>query len=155
MPTSLPSSSLSLSVFRCIRPVHLRGVWRRLGQERGRFGLRCAGRVPPVDRRQVHRIRCRSLVPATLATLAHHPHPLSPPLPPRSTTSKPAPTASTSTSAPTPAAAPATPEQKAQAEKAKSKGNQLMAAKDYDGAIKSYGDAIELDGQNAVYWSNR
>ncbi|ORY74085.1 hypothetical protein BCR35DRAFT_144550 [Leucosporidium creatinivorum] len=67
----------------------------------------------------------------------------------------PAPTASTSTSTPAPTAAPATAEQKAQAEKAKSKGNQLMAAKDYDGAIKSYGDAIELDGQNAVYWSNR
>lgn len=30
-----------------------------------------------------------------------------------------------------------------------------MAKKDYDGAIKAYGDAIKLDGGNAVYWSNR
>lgn len=30
-----------------------------------------------------------------------------------------------------------------------------MAAKDFDGAIKAYGDAIDIDGQNAVYWSNR
>ncbi|KAI5475339.1 hypothetical protein MNV49_001608 [Pseudohyphozyma bogoriensis] len=60
-----------------------------------------------------------------------------------------------------PAAAPvaekkaATAEDKAGAEKAKSTGNQLMAKKDYQGAIKAYGDAIELDGENAVYWSNR
>ncbi|GAA6063603.1 hypothetical protein JCM10212_006220 [Sporobolomyces blumeae] len=47
------------------------------------------------------------------------------------------------------------PEDKAAAEQAKSKGNQLMAQKDYQGAIKAYGDAIEKDGSNAVYWSNR
>lgn len=30
-----------------------------------------------------------------------------------------------------------------------------MAAKDYDGAIKAYGEAIEHDDKNPVYWSNR
>lgn len=30
-----------------------------------------------------------------------------------------------------------------------------MAKKDYTSAIKSYGEAIKLDGRNAVYWSNR
>lgn len=52
-------------------------------------------------------------------------------------------------------AAPASPETKAKAEKAKSLGNQLMAAKDYPGAIKAYGDAIELDGTAPTYYSNR
>ncbi|GAA6032252.1 hypothetical protein JCM8097_007146 [Rhodosporidiobolus ruineniae] len=41
------------------------------------------------------------------------------------------------------------------AEAAKSRGNQLMAKKDYQGAIEAYGDAIEKDGSNPVYWSNR
>ncbi|KAK4050287.1 Small glutamine-rich tetratricopeptide repeat-containing protein 2 [Microbotryomycetes sp. JL201] len=54
-----------------------------------------------------------------------------------------------------PAKAPATPEQKAQAEKAKARGNQLMASKDYEGAIKAYAEAIEADDKNPVYWSNR
>ncbi|KAL8280012.1 hypothetical protein RQP46_007593 [Phenoliferia psychrophenolica] len=53
------------------------------------------------------------------------------------------------------AAAPATAEQKAAAEKAKASGNQAMAKKDYQGAIRSYGEAIEHDAGNAVYWSNR
>lgn len=44
---------------------------------------------------------------------------------------------------------------RAAAEQAKSKGNQLMAQKNYQGAIDAYGEAIEKDGQNAVYWSNR
>lgn len=59
---------------------------------------------------------------------------------------------------PTPAlapAAPATAEQKASAEKAKAAGNQAMAKKDYPAAIRSYGEAIEHDAGNAVYWSNR
>ena len=30
-----------------------------------------------------------------------------------------------------------------------------MAKKDYKGAIRSYGEAIEHDAGNAVYWSNR
>jgi len=30
-----------------------------------------------------------------------------------------------------------------------------MAQKNYQGAIDAYGEAIEKDGQNAVYWSNR
>lgn len=49
----------------------------------------------------------------------------------------------------------ASAEDKAKAEKAKLLGNQKMAAKDYDGAIAAYGDAIALDGKNPVYWSNR
>ena len=59
---------------------------------------------------------------------------------------------------PAPAAAnvaPATAEEKAAAEKQKSLGNQLMAKKDYPAAIAAYGEAIKLDGKNAVYWSNR
>ena len=55
----------------------------------------------------------------------------------------------------TPAAVAASAEDKAKAEKAKLLGNQKMAAKDYDGAIAAYGDAIALDGRNSVYWSNR
>ncbi|KAM0786355.1 hypothetical protein ACM66B_001826 [Microbotryomycetes sp. NB124-2] len=54
-----------------------------------------------------------------------------------------------------PTKAPATAEQKAQAEKAKARGNQLMASKDYEGAIKAYAEAIESDDKNPVYWSNR
>ncbi|GAA6003735.1 hypothetical protein JCM10207_003570 [Rhodosporidiobolus poonsookiae] len=46
-------------------------------------------------------------------------------------------------------------EDKQAAEAAKSRGNQLMAKKDYPGAIAAYGEAIEKDGSNAVYWSNR
>ena len=49
----------------------------------------------------------------------------------------------------------ATAEEKAAAEKHKSVGNQLMAAKDYPGAIAAYGDAIKIDAGNAVYLSNR
>ena len=63
--------------------------------------------------------------------------------------------ASSSSSSSSSKPAPVSAEKKAEAEKCKSKGNQLMAAKDYDGAIKAYGDAIAIDGQNAVYWSNR
>ena len=57
--------------------------------------------------------------------------------------------------APVPAAVVASAEDKAKAEKAKLLGNQKMAAKDYDAAIAAYGDAIALDGQNPVYYSNR
>ncbi|GAA5880320.1 hypothetical protein JCM3774_006727 [Rhodotorula dairenensis] len=41
------------------------------------------------------------------------------------------------------------------AEAAKSRGNQLMAKKDYQGAVDAYSEAIEKDGSNPVYWSNR
>ncbi|POY73325.1 hypothetical protein BMF94_3660 [Rhodotorula taiwanensis] len=41
------------------------------------------------------------------------------------------------------------------AEAAKSRGNQLMAKKDYQGAIDAYSEAIDKDGSNPVYWSNR
>lgn len=58
------------------------------------------------------------------------------------------------TPAPTPSG-PASAADKALAEKAKSSGNQLMAGKDYAGAIAAYGQAIALDGGNKVYWSNR
>ncbi|GAA5933582.1 uncharacterized protein JCM15063_001354 [Sporobolomyces koalae] len=64
---------------------------------------------------------------------------------------------SSAASQPAAASAPkeASADDKAAAEQAKSKGNQLMAQKDYQGAIEAYGQAIEKDGQNAVYWSNR
>jgi hypothetical protein len=58
-------------------------------------------------------------------------------------------------SASIPAAKEVTPEDKKEADAAKSKGNQLMAKKDYPGAIEAYGVAIEKDGTNAVFWSNR
>ncbi|GAA5832471.1 hypothetical protein JCM11251_006465 [Rhodosporidiobolus azoricus] len=44
---------------------------------------------------------------------------------------------------------------KEEAEKAKVLGNQLMAKKDFAGSIEAYSDAIEKDGTNPVYWSNR
>ncbi|BGP56584.1 hypothetical protein JCM8202_000230 [Rhodotorula sphaerocarpa] len=44
---------------------------------------------------------------------------------------------------------------KAGAEAAKSRGNQLMAKKDYQGAIDAYTEAVGKDGSNPVYWSNR
>lgn len=56
-----------------------------------------------------------------------------------------------------PAAAPkeASGDDKQAAEAAKSRGNQLMAKKDYQGAVDAYTEAIEKDGSNPVYWSNR
>ncbi|GAA5917570.1 hypothetical protein JCM6882_001982 [Rhodosporidiobolus microsporus] len=44
---------------------------------------------------------------------------------------------------------------KEEAEKAKVRGNQLMAKKDFPASIKAYGEAIEKDSTNPVYWSNR
>ncbi|GAA5988198.1 hypothetical protein JCM11641_001609 [Rhodosporidiobolus odoratus] len=61
-------------------------------------------------------------------------------------------------SAPAPAASTVkepTAEDKKEADAAKTRGNQLMAKKDYQGAIKAYGEAIEKDATNAVFWSNR
>ncbi|GAA5940280.1 hypothetical protein JCM10213_008387 [Rhodosporidiobolus nylandii] len=58
-----------------------------------------------------------------------------------------------------PSAAPTVKEpsadDKKEADAAKSKGNQLMAKKDYQGAIDAYTEAIEKDATNAVFWSNR
>ena len=34
-------------------------------------------------------------------------------------------------------------------------GNEKFGAKDYDGAIAHYNNAIQIDGENAVYYSNR
>lgn len=44
---------------------------------------------------------------------------------------------------------------KAEAEKLKTTGNQLMSSKQYDGAIDAYTQAISKDPTNAVYYSNR
>jgi tetratricopeptide (TPR) repeat protein len=41
------------------------------------------------------------------------------------------------------------------AEACKVKGNELMAAGDYEGAIKWYAQAIEFNPNNQVYYSNR
>lgn len=46
-------------------------------------------------------------------------------------------------------------ESKAQAEKHKQTGNQHMSAKSYDKAIESYSQAIGLDGNSPVFFSNR
>jgi len=64
-------------------------------------------------------------------------------------------------SAPPPAkTVPSTPKvsseaDKAEAEKLKTTGNQLMSSKEYDGAIGAYTQAITKDPTNAVYYSNR
>ncbi|BGP33501.1 Small glutamine-rich tetratricopeptide repeat-containing protein 2 [Rhodotorula toruloides] len=49
----------------------------------------------------------------------------------------------------------ASAEDKQAADAAKSRGNQLMAKKDYPGAIEAYSEAIKKDASNPVYWSNR
>jgi len=41
------------------------------------------------------------------------------------------------------------------AEQAKGRGNAAFSAKNYDEAVKEFTSAIELDGSNAVYYSNR
>lgn len=46
-------------------------------------------------------------------------------------------------------------EDRAKAEELKKKGNQKLAEKDYASAAQFYGEAIALDGSNAVYYSNR
>ncbi|CAK5279918.1 unnamed protein product [Mycena citricolor] len=46
-------------------------------------------------------------------------------------------------------------EDKAKAEKFKQTGNTLMSSKQYDAAIEAYNQAIDLDPQNAIYYSNR
>ncbi|BGP41563.1 Small glutamine-rich tetratricopeptide repeat-containing protein 2 [Rhodotorula kratochvilovae] len=61
--------------------------------------------------------------------------------------------ASSTTAAPAPKEV--TEEDKKEAEAAKGKGNQLMAKKDYAGAIAAYTDAIAKDARNPVYLSNR
>lgn len=68
-----------------------------------------------------------------------------------------------STPAPTPAAAPPpvakgsapSAEDKQAAEALKASGNAKMSARAYQEAIGEYTKAIELDGQNPVYYSNR
>lgn len=37
----------------------------------------------------------------------------------------------------------------------KAKGNSALQSKDYDSAVECYTKAIELDGNNHVYYSNR
>lgn len=44
---------------------------------------------------------------------------------------------------------------KARADALKAEGNKAMAARDFAAAIEKYSDAIELDGTNVVYLSNR
>ncbi|KAL7748563.1 Small glutamine-rich tetratricopeptide repeat-containing protein 2 [Sorochytrium milnesiophthora] len=44
---------------------------------------------------------------------------------------------------------------KKKAEEFKSQGNKKVAEKDYDEAVRLYSEAIALDAQNAVYYSNR
>ncbi|GAV99855.1 putative stress-induced protein STI1 [Lentinula edodes] len=46
-------------------------------------------------------------------------------------------------------------EDKAKAEKFKQSGNSLMSAKKYDEAIDAYSQAISLDSNNPIYYSNR
>lgn len=41
------------------------------------------------------------------------------------------------------------------AEEWKAKGNEALKAKDFDSAIKHYSEAISLDGNNHIYFSNR
>jgi small glutamine-rich tetratricopeptide repeat-containing protein alpha len=57
--------------------------------------------------------------------------------------------------APTTTAATPKPNNTELAEELKKDGNKLLAAKDYEGAIKKYSEAIALDDQNAVYFANR
>jgi small glutamine-rich tetratricopeptide repeat-containing protein alpha len=45
--------------------------------------------------------------------------------------------------------------EKAEAEKLKAQGNSFMSSKRYDQAIDAYTKAIAIDGNNAVYFSNR
>ena len=44
---------------------------------------------------------------------------------------------------------------KAKAEALKQAGNQQMTTKSFDAAIESYTKAIDVDGSNPVYYSNR
>ncbi|CAM9474013.1 unnamed protein product, partial [Hapterophycus canaliculatus] len=47
------------------------------------------------------------------------------------------------------------PEQREAAVAAKTRGNELLKAKDYAGAVAAYTEAIELDGSDAAFRSNR
>ncbi|KAG7199762.1 hypothetical protein KM043_000429 [Ampulex compressa] len=49
----------------------------------------------------------------------------------------------------------ATPEAKAEAEKLKNEGNDLLTACRYHEAVTNYTKAIQLDGRNAAYYHNR
>ena len=70
------------------------------------------------------------------------------------TSAGPSSTPSSTSSAPPPPKAPSDAD-KAEAEKLKAKGNQLMSSKQYDDAIDAYTQAIAKDPTNAVYYSNR
>ncbi|XP_063711922.1 small glutamine-rich tetratricopeptide repeat-containing protein beta-like [Symsagittifera roscoffensis] len=50
---------------------------------------------------------------------------------------------------------PTSPEDKAEAEKLKNEGNELMKVESYSEAVAKYTSAIEHDPRNAVYYSNR
>jgi len=50
---------------------------------------------------------------------------------------------------------PASEQDKNKAKSLKDEGNQLLRSKNYDEAIGKYSEAINLDPQNAVYYSNR
>lgn len=49
----------------------------------------------------------------------------------------------------------ATPEDKAEAERLKNEGNQLMREEKFDKALECYTKAISKDKANAVYYCNR
>lgn len=50
---------------------------------------------------------------------------------------------------------PPTDEDKAEAERLKNEGNDLMKAEKYEEALKCYSSAIQLDRKNAIYYCNR
>lgn len=121
--------------------------------------VQCIGEafgVNPDDEEQVKRL---SIKPATLSNL------FDVFLKTKSKISQPS--ASTSTSSGTPskpesesepagwASKKATDTEKAEAEKLKASGNAFMSSKQYDKAIEAYTKAIALDGNNAVFYSNR
>ncbi|KIY65891.1 TPR-like protein [Cylindrobasidium torrendii FP15055 ss-10] len=73
------------------------------------------------------------------------------------TASKVGSTSAPSTSAPTASTSsvPTSADDKANAEKLKQKGNQLMSTKQFDDAIAAYTEAIALDPKSPIYYSNR
>ncbi len=121
------------------------GTVKKDDQEGLEVAVQCIGEafgVDPTDSAQSQRL---SIKPATLPSLfqvylkTRDKAKVSPSGPPAASTSAPGPSS----------------EEKANAEKHKLAGNQHMAAKSYTGAIQSYSKAIECDGTNPVFYSNR
>jgi tetratricopeptide (TPR) repeat protein len=150
MSSDLKTQQLVLSIIEFLNTSIDNGTVKRDDREGLEVAIQCIGEafgVDPSDSAQSQRL---TIKPATLSSL------FDVYLKSRDKVSSSTPQpGSSSARAANPAAAPPSPAAKAEAEKHKADGNKAMSAKNYTAAIDCYTKAVELDGSNPVYYSNR